>query len=299
MTVPLVSIVLPTFNRPQLLRLTLDSVFTQSLRDFELIIADDGSDEETRTLVRAVASRPAVTVLELPHSGILPVVRNAALAAARGEYVAFLDSDDLWMPDKLERQLAELRSGAPGDWSYTAFTCIDADGARLPGDVQRKWYPHRGDILREAISGDVSIRLPTVIARRDLVARAGGFDEEVRTEIDLWIRMAALSPIQVIDAPLAAIRTHAQNFSANWRSAYARRDRSLHKLESHFDAATGRLLRQARVRNCLALAGEHAARCGFAATASGWWSGARYSWNHLVWWAGGARVMTHALLRRP
>jgi glycosyltransferase involved in cell wall biosynthesis len=298
MTAPLVSIILPTFNRPQLLRLTLDSVYTQSLRDFELVIADDGSDEETLALLRSFAARPGVALIELPHGGVIANVRNAALAAARGEYVAFLDSDDLWMPGKLERQLGMLRSGAAGEWSYTAFTCIDAQGVRLPGDETRRWHPHSGDILRQTISGEASIRLPTVVARRELVARAGGFDAEVRTELDLWIRLAALSPVQVIDQPLAAIRTHSQNFSANWASAYTRRDLSLRKLAGEFDGAAVTLLRDARRHNCLALAGEHARRTGFAAAVRGWWSGAGYSWNHLDWWRGGVGVMTRALFRR-
>lgn len=299
MTAPLVSIVLPTFNRPQLLRVTLDSVAAQTLRDFEVVVADDGSDEPMRVWLRTLAAEQHIRLLELPHSGILAVARNAAIAAARGEYIAFLDSDDLWMPDKLELQLRQLRSGAPGEWSYTAFTCIDADGVRLPGDAQRRWQPHAGNVLRQAITGEISIRTPTVVARRELIARAGGFDDVVRTDLDLWIRMAALSPIQVIDAPLAAIRTHSQNHSANWPRAYAERDLSLRKLQGHFDAETGELLKRERVRNCLALAREHASRSGFPATARGWWSGARYSWNHANWWSGGARVMTRALLRRP
>jgi len=299
MTAPLVSIVLPTFNRPQLLRLTLDSVAAQTLRDFELIIVDDGSDEPMREWLRTLAAQPNVRLIELPHSGTLAVVRNAALAAARGEYIAFLDSDDLWMPDKLELQLRQLRSGKPGEWSYTNFTCIDADGVRLPGDSQRRWQPHSGHVLREAISGELSIRMPTVVARRELVMRAGGFDAEVRTELDLWVRLAELSSLQVIDAPLAAIRTHSQNFSANWPYAYVRRELSLRKLESHFHGDISRLVRHERVRNCVALAREHATRTGFAATIRGWWSGARYSWSHAGWWSGGARVMTRALLRRP
>jgi glycosyltransferase involved in cell wall biosynthesis len=297
MTAPLVSILLPTFNRPQLLRMTLDSVGAQTFRDYELIIADDGSDEPMRAWLRTL-TQPGLRLIELPHSGMLARVRNATLAAARGEFVAFLDSDDLWAPNKLERQIRELQSGAPGDWSYTAFTCIDADGARLPGDERRRWQAHSGNVLREAITGELSIRAPTVVARRHLVTRAGGFDEEVRTDNDLWIRMAQLSPIQVIDAPLAAIRTHSLNMSANWPVTYAERDRSLHKLQGRVDAETLRLLRHERVRNCLALAREHASHTGFKATARGWWSGARYSWNHIHWWSGGAKVMTRALLRR-
>jgi glycosyltransferase involved in cell wall biosynthesis len=291
MSPPRVSILLPTFDRPALLRQTLESVFAQSFRDWELVIADDGSGEETRTLLRALAARPQVQLIELPHSGRPVAVRNAALRAARGEYVAFLDSDDLWTRDKLARQLAQLESGIAGQWSYTNFICIDEHGRRLPEDALRRWHPHTGDVLRQAITGELSIRMPTVMARRELIERAGGFDEAAPTEIDLWIRLAALSPIQVVDAPLAAIREHTQNYSANWAYAYERRELALRKLEPRFHGSIRRLVRSERVRNCVRLSEEHARRGTAAGMLTAWLSGAPYGWRKAGWWWNGARVI--------
>jgi len=119
MTTPTVSIVLPTFNRLPYLRAAVDSVFAQSFQDWELIIADDGSDAETSAYLQTVAGMPRVKLLCLPHTGNPPAVRNAALREAHAEYVAFLDSDDIWLPRKLESQLASLRCRPTRKWSYT------------------------------------------------------------------------------------------------------------------------------------------------------------------------------------
>ena len=105
-----VSVVLPTFNRLRFLRPTIESVYAQTFTDWELIIADDGSDLETREYLQSLANHSRVTVVSLPHTGRPSMVRNAALLRAAGEYVAFLDSDDLWAPRKLERQIETLRA---------------------------------------------------------------------------------------------------------------------------------------------------------------------------------------------
>src|SRR5687768_13275178 len=105
--VPEVSVVLSTFNRLNYLRESVDSVCAQSFRDWELIIADDGSAEATTDFLSTLAD-PRIKVLLLQHSGNPATVRNAAIREARGRFVAFIDSDDLWLPLKLERQLAAM-----------------------------------------------------------------------------------------------------------------------------------------------------------------------------------------------
>ncbi len=121
-----VSIILPTFNRLQYLRDAIDSVFGQPFQDWELIIADDSSDAETWTYLGTLAGMPRVKVLRLSHTGNPPAVRNMALREARAEYIAFLDSDDVWMPQKLQLQIASLRSQRTRRWSYTRCVTVDA-----------------------------------------------------------------------------------------------------------------------------------------------------------------------------
>src|SRR3954468_14130226 len=118
MNQPLVSIVLPAFDRAGYLRSAIESVLAQSLTSWEMIVADDGSGPETAEYLRGLGD-PRIRVLWLTHSGNPSIARNAALRDARGTYVAFLDSDDLWEPDKLEAQTAALRARGECHWSFT------------------------------------------------------------------------------------------------------------------------------------------------------------------------------------
>ena len=187
---PLVSIVLPTFGRLQYLRPTIDSIYRQTLQDWELVIADDGSDEETRAYLRTLESDSRVRPVWLAHSGIPAIVRNAALQAARGEYIAFIDSDDLWAPEKLARQVETLRARPTCGWSFTAVSHIDGFGRPLAEPVFGPWIPSEGAIFERLVRGPVLIRTPSVLARRELIVQAGGFDESIRSaeDYDLWLR---------------------------------------------------------------------------------------------------------------
>ncbi len=203
---PSVSVILPTFNRLNYLRCAVASVFAQTLPDWELVIADDGSEGETRAYLRGLQSEPRVSVIWLAHSGNPAAVRNCAMRHAHGDYLAFLDSDDEWLPSKLERQIGALRGCTTRRWSYTAGITIDANGE--PRDQAAIPRPHRGAILESLLLHQVSIWTPTVIAERRLVLEVGGFDQQLLLfeDYDLWMRLACRSEMEFIDEPLARIR---------------------------------------------------------------------------------------------
>jgi glycosyltransferase involved in cell wall biosynthesis len=113
---PSISVILPTFNRMEFLRAAVESVLRQTDPDWELIIADDGSGEETKAYLRSLDD-PRVRVLFLAHSGRPSVARNVAIRVARGTYLAFMDSDDIWAPTKLEAQLRAMRTTPSRRWS--------------------------------------------------------------------------------------------------------------------------------------------------------------------------------------
>lgn len=207
---PAVSIVLPTYNRLQFLPATLESVFAQTLTDWELIIADDGSDDATRDYLRRVAARAGVRVLWLAHSGRPAVPTNAAIREARGEYVAFLDSDDLWAPEKLERQIASLRRRTSCRWSHTRFMIVDSSG-RITNRLPAGTHPAKSGWIRESLlEGEIVIAQPSVLVSRGLLEELGGFDEGLRMcyDDDLWFRLAARSEVDAVDEPLTLIRRH-------------------------------------------------------------------------------------------
>src|ERR1700732_782927 len=146
---PAVSIIVPTFNRLKYLRATMASVFEQTFQDWELLIADDGSDADTRAYLQRLDAPPRVRVIWLAHSGRPSVVRNAALRAAQGEFVAFLDSDDVWLPKKLETQIASLRSRTARRWRHTKFILVDESGNPTAWQRTRAWPVPEGWVLEK------------------------------------------------------------------------------------------------------------------------------------------------------
>lgn len=133
---PAVSIITPAYNAAATIRMTIRSVQTQSFEDWEMLIADDGSEDDTAAVVeQAAASDERLVLIRCPANRGSGPARNAALVRAGGRYVAFLDSDDLWLPEKLARQIAFMGAKACA-LSYTAFRRISADGARTGRLIQ-------------------------------------------------------------------------------------------------------------------------------------------------------------------
>ncbi len=127
---PLVSVITAAFNAESFIAETIASVQAQSLTDWEMLIADDASNDRTAEIVQALAAEdPRVRLIRLEKNGGVARARNAALAEARGRYIAFLDSDDLWLPQKLERQIAFM-TRHDAAMSYTGYRRINEDGSR-------------------------------------------------------------------------------------------------------------------------------------------------------------------------
>jgi len=128
---PVVSVITAAYNAEVFIAGTIASVQAQSLGDWEMLVADDASSDRTAAIVAAVAAEdPRVRLIPLAQNGGVARARNAALAAAQGRFVAFLDSDDLWLPQKLERQVAFMKAEEAAV-SYTAFRRIDESGSRV------------------------------------------------------------------------------------------------------------------------------------------------------------------------
>jgi glycosyltransferase involved in cell wall biosynthesis len=294
-TGPEVSVVVPTFNRPQYLRAAIDSVFAQTFTDWELIVADDGSEGETAAYLTALASRPKVKVLQLAHTGNPGAVRNAACRAAQGENIAFLDSDDVWLPEKLALQIASLRSHPERGWSDTAFAVIDESGEPLRAS---RWWPAAdGWILESLIEMETVIATSSLIVRRGLLEQVGGFDHQQRMceDYDLFLRIAGLTEMDGIRETLLLKRRHAENYTDD---AIALEDRG-RALEKILAVSTDRSLRttlhreRAKVAAGLARSqavggGRWAALCTLARSS-------QYSWGYREWWLGGAKAAARAV----
>lgn len=283
---PAVSVILPTFNRLHYLRQAVQSVFDQTLADWELVIADDGSEPETIAYLDALARRGNVQLLKLTHTGNPSAVRNAALRVARGDFVAFLDSDDLWLPRKLEIQVGGLRADRTRRWSYTALRRIGPDGSVMAGDADRTWIPYDGSIFEQLLTLEAGVATPTVVAERTLLEEAGGFDEGQLyfEEYDLWLRLIRRSEVVVIPEPLACVRSHDEHYTQDRVAVYEARSRLLDKVSAVGAAASlGNALRRERARNAIWLARAYALRNLRAAALETLWRSRVLIWQGRGW----------------
>ena len=163
---PAVSVVLPTFNRRALLLEAAESVRAQTFTDWELVVADDGSTDGSAEAVEALGD-PRIRVLRLPRVGRAAVARNAGVRAARGEWIAFLDSDDAWEPRKLAVQVDAMRA-AGVRWSYTDLVLVD--DARRPVPFRAGGFrPCSGHILRELLTSEAGATMSTLMVSRALL----------------------------------------------------------------------------------------------------------------------------------
>lgn len=194
----MVTVVVPTYNRARLLSRALDSVFAQTFPDFELVVVDDGSTDDTHSLVDRYDD-PRLRYLRIDHGGVSRS-RNKGVATAVGAWIAFLDSDDFWHPRKLERQLETLGANPAFSAVYTNEVWIRRGQRVNPRNRHRKysgWIYHR--CLPLCIISPSSILL-----KRDLFDRVGGFDTlfPVCEDYDLWLRLTARHPVYFLDEPL-------------------------------------------------------------------------------------------------
>jgi glycosyltransferase involved in cell wall biosynthesis len=210
---PEVSVVIPTRNRSRLLTLTLHSVRWQRGVDLEVVVVDDGSSDDTVEMVAALAD-PRIRLVRHDRPQGVSAARNRGVAEAGGAWVAFLDDDDLWAPDKLARQLqAAHRTGRA--WVYTGGVNVDQHLRVLEGGP-----PPPPERVVELLGrcNPVPVGASNVLVRAAALVSAGAFDPQLRRteDWDLWIRLARLGPPAWVCQPLTAYRMHpASNAAAD------------------------------------------------------------------------------------
>lgn len=206
---PLVSVIIPTFNRWPLIRDAVESVLAQSFSDFELIVVDDGSTDDTCRELAKMA--PRLRCFTTARRGV-SAARNFGVSVALGRYIAFLDSDDLWLARKLEKQVAFMKRDPSIEVCQTEEIWI-RNGIRVnPKAIHRK---PSGDIFAPSL--ELCLVSPSaVMMTKDLFAKAGGFDETlpVCEDYDLWLRIAAAHRVPLLDEALVIKRGgHADQLS--------------------------------------------------------------------------------------
>lgn len=220
---PRVSVIVPSYNHAPFLRECIDSVLDQQGVAFELIVVDDGSTDGSLEILRAYGDR---LVLLQQQGGRQARARNLALTVARGEFIAFLDSDDRYLPGRLASAVAAFDADASVDVVWADYRTIDGAGQALS---EWRWSPTDADFRRELIAGN-PICNATVTVRRRVLDEIGGFDERVPRVCDgaAWCQIAARGHRFLhLDRLVLDYRQHGANDSARFAAMTRDRDTML------------------------------------------------------------------------
>jgi glycosyltransferase involved in cell wall biosynthesis len=212
---PRVSVVIPAYNAQRYLFEALESVLTQTFRNFECIVVDDGSTDRTPQLIDSLGAHdPRVRRLTIPHGGIVKGL-NAGVQAARGEYIARTDADDLCVPDRFERQVRYLDDHPDCVLVGSKVTLVDPYSSTL-WDVQVK-ADHDG-IEAELLNGNGwAVIHPSAMLRKSAVMEAGGYRAEYEwvEDLDLFLRLAQLGRLANLQDSLLRYRQHYGSVNRN------------------------------------------------------------------------------------
>lgn len=206
---PLVSVIIPTFNRIPLLLEAIESVKAQTYSNWELIVVDDGSTDETvKTICQIEDSR--IRVIHNPHTGNIGYLRNTGTLASKGEWLTFLDSDDLWLHKKLELQ-AQILCKEKRLWAYTGSELIDKTGNLINKQAGENQL-YSGWIIKEILNTQTDFTISSLIVQKKLFTEMGGFSEDpklfCREDHEFILRLALSSEASVVPEIMVKIRSH-------------------------------------------------------------------------------------------
>lgn len=212
----LVSVVIPVYNAHQTIQDTINSVLNQRFQNFEIIIINDGSQDSTLDIISKIASQlqeAKIQIFSYPNSGVSES-RNRGLAKANGEFIAFLDHDDLWTPDKLESQLNALKNYPEAVLAYSWTDHCDEFGQVT---VLGRHITHQGYIYENLLVDNFLDTASNPLIRKSALDEVGGFDQTINSsgEWDLWLRLASRYPFVGISKTQVLHRISSRAMSAN------------------------------------------------------------------------------------
>jgi glycosyltransferase involved in cell wall biosynthesis len=255
---PIISVVVPAYNASRWIKETLDSVLAQTFRDYEVIVVDDGSTDNTADLIESYEG--AVRCVRKANGGASSA-RNVGIRCSRGSWIAFVDADDLWLPFKLDLQVRMLEKYPDLAWFYSDAYIFESDTRCIRCLASENQRPYTGDILRQLLMY-CFIPSPTPLVRRDVFDQAGYFSESPVTRIgedwDLWLRIAAMYKVGYVHQPTAGIRQHKTSMIGSVDLGYYLNSK-LTVVEEALQREPKRLqdLRKTAVANVLASTGEY------------------------------------------
>jgi glycosyltransferase involved in cell wall biosynthesis len=289
-TIPgLVSVVMATYECRPYIAQAIGSVLSQTYRNLELHVVDDGSTDATAAEVAPFLSDSRVRYHYQANGG-QTVAKNVGIRQSRGEFVAFCDADDIWLPQKLELQVPRFARDGRVGVVYTRSGRMDAQGARLPIDQSDAPACPSGAVTAELFRVNF-VPFGTAIVRRRCLDDVGLFDEQYRMGIDweLWLRISLAYAFEFVDSETYVYRVWPGQMSSNWRGRYEHAFRIMRDfLDRHPSAIGPRAAREAwshsymqRARLRSAISGEHSRALGDVARALRLQPSSRLAWKTL------------------
>ncbi|WP_082224248.1 glycosyltransferase family 2 protein [Halorubrum sp. T3] len=210
----IISVIIPVYEQPDLLRDALNSITKQTVNDYEVVVVDDASNTDFKPIVNAYDDR--VRLITHDENLGAAAARNTGIEHADGEYMAFLDADDTWEPTKLEKQREVFENGDDDlGLVYTGFVQYELDGSEW-----ERFPEARGDIYLEELERDRVHPTSTVMVQRDVVEEVGGFDTSLpsRQDYDLWLRITEHYTVDYVDEILVDKREQPDSISKDFDS---------------------------------------------------------------------------------
>ena len=215
---PKVSIILPTYNRAHIIEKAIQSVLNQTYQDFELIIVDDGSTDNTEEIIKKLQEKDKrIRYIKLETNKGAAAARNEGIKIAHGKYITFQDSDDEWLPEKLEKQMKIFETTPEDIIVYTGFWRIDGDEKTYIPDINisnREGYIHK-----ELLKGNF-VGTPSILLKKETLEKVALFDECLQRcqDWDLVIRLSEYYNFKLIDEPLYTSHILKDSISANYEA---------------------------------------------------------------------------------
>ena len=218
---PKVSVIIPTYQRGYLVGQAIESVLAQTYADYEIIVIDDASTDNTMVVLDGFKDR--IKIIHLEENRSVGAARNAGILASQGDYVAFLDSDDLWVSEKLRKQIDLFRTNTNIGLVYSDFSYFDENGIEPSTSFEKNGGGKRGTIHRDVFMGG-PISTLTATVRRTCLDKVGLFDETLPAceDLDMWLRITASYQVDFVNEPLSLYR-----FSPNQLHKYEGREKTL------------------------------------------------------------------------
>jgi len=217
---PKVSIIIPAYNRAKFIEETIKSVLNQTIEDLEVIIVDDGSTDGTKKIIENLSEKDnRIRYFYQNNHGKPSIPRNIGFKNSSGKYIAFLDSDDIWLPEKLEKQIDLFEKDKIGKLGFVdcGYMIIDENGLEIKQNYASHPCSFRGNVFRYFLEDHMIMTPGSILIRRNVLDKVGLFDERLKCldDWDMWIRISKCYNFDFTDEKLFKYRVHRNSVTAS------------------------------------------------------------------------------------